>query len=55
MTSSGDETGKKERMARNSTKDSEVTCTAELLQIDSHPKISQRVPLYERRYTETAD
>lgn len=39
----------------NSTKDSEVTCKAELLQIDSHQKVSQRVLLYERRYTETAD
>lgn len=39
----------------NSTKDSEVTCTAELLQIDSHKRVSQRVLLYERRSTETAD
>jgi hypothetical protein len=39
----------------NSTKDSEVTWTAELLQIDSHKRVSQRVLLYERRYTETAD
>jgi hypothetical protein len=39
----------------SSTKDSEVTCTAELLRIDSHQKVSQRVLLYERRYTEAAD
>lgn len=39
----------------NSTKDSEVTWKAELLQVDSRQKVSQRVLLYERRNTETGD
>jgi len=32
-----------------STKGTEVTCRAELLQLDSHKKASEIVPLYERR------
>jgi hypothetical protein len=38
-----------------STKGTEVACRAELLQLDSHQKVSQSVLLYERRYEETAD
>lgn len=38
-----------------STKGAEVTCRANLLQLDSHQKVSQSVLLYERRYEETAD
>jgi hypothetical protein len=38
-----------------STKGAEVTCRANLLQLDSHQKVSESVLLYERRYEETAD
>ena len=52
---SSDEAHKYQLVLSNSTKDSEVKCTAELLQIDSHQKVTQRVLLYERQYTESGD
>jgi hypothetical protein len=52
---SSDSEHKYQLVFSNSTKGSEVTGRAELLQIDPCQKVSQRVLLYERRYTEPPD
>jgi hypothetical protein len=52
---SSDREHKYQLVLSNSTKGSVVTWRAELIQVDSHQKVSQRVVLYERQDEETGE